>query len=138
MITSPVINVVLFIALALFCGTATLARADETRLAAVLSDGGEAAITFAASPLKAMQEIPFTITLHTASGEMIKDAELGLSLTMPFMPMPPNTPQAAWRKDAYRGVAIFTMAGAWQVNVAVNRPGTEVEQIVFDIEMVIM
>ncbi len=64
--------------------------------------------------------------------------ELALDLTMPFMPMPPNNPKAVWQDNAYRGTAIFTMAGAWQVNVEVNRPGVETEIIIFDIEMVIM
>ena len=69
---------------------------------------------------------------------MIEDAELALDLTMPFMPMPPNNPKVVWHDNTYRGTAIFTMAGAWQVNVEVNHPGSGTEKIIFDIEMVIM
>ena len=121
----------------LYC-TVIGAMAAETAIETEMTDGGKAVIIFASSPLQAMTEIPFTIELKNNAGEMIKDAELVLDLTMPFMPMPPNNPKAAWQDNAYRGTAIFTMAGAWQVNVDVNRPEAETEKIIFDIEMVIM
>ena len=126
------------ITLILVCCTVFGATAAETPIEAKMTDGGKAAIVFASSPLQAMTEIPFTIELKDNAGEMIKDAELALDLTMPFMPMPPNNPKAIWQDNAYRGTVIFTMAGAWQVNVEVNRPEYETEKVFFDIEMVIM
>ncbi len=126
------------ITLILVCCTVVGATAAETPIEAKMTDGGKAVIVFASSPLQAMTEIPFRIELKDNAGEMIKDAELALDLTMPFMPMPPNNPKALWQDDAYRGTAIFTMAGAWQVNVEVNRPEAETEKVIFDIEMVIM
>ena len=128
----------LIITLILLYCTVIGAMAAETAIETEMTDGGKAVIIFASSPLQAMTEIPFTIELKNNAGEMIKDAELVLDLTMPFMPMPPNNPKAAWQDNAYRGTAIFTMAGAWQVNVDVNRPEAETEKIIFDIEMVIM
>lgn len=124
--------------LTMLCATSIYATAAETRLETVLADGGRAVMIFAESPLQAMTEIPFAIELHKNSGATITDASLALDLTMPFMPMPPNNPQAIWQENAYRGTAIFTMAGAWQVNVEVKRPDAETEKIIFDIEMIIM
>ncbi len=129
----------LFVASLVLLCSAVYANASETRIETSLSDGGKATIFFSDSPLKTMTEIPFAIVLKSNSGEGIKSAELELDLTMPFMPMPPNTPKASWQEEAYRGTAIFTMAGAWQVNVDINYPnGTETEKIIFDIEMVVM
>ncbi len=126
------------ITLALLFFIAVCATAAETRLATNLADGGEAVIIFAGSPLRTMTEIPFSIQLGESTGEVVKDAELALDLTMPAMPMPANNPKAVWQDNAYRGTAIFTMAGAWQVNVEIHRPGVDPEKIVFDIEMVVM
>jgi hypothetical protein len=126
------------ITLILVCCTVVGATAAETPIETVMADGGKAVILFASGPLQAMTEIPFTIELKSKAGEMIKDAELALDLTMPFMPMPPNNPKAVWQDNAYRGTAIFTMAGAWQVNVEVNHSESGTEKIIFDIEMVIM
>ena len=126
------------ITLILLCCTVIGATAAETPIEIEMTDAGKAVIIFTSSPLQAMTEIPFRIELKNNAGEMIKDAELALDLTMPFMPMPPNNPKVVWQDSAYRGTAIFTMAGAWQVNVEVNRPEAETEKIIFEIEMVIM
>ena len=128
----------LFVAFTLLCCTTTFAIAAETRIETILADGGKAAIIFAASPLKTMTEIPFSIELIDGTGSTIKNAELALSLTMPFMAMPPNNPKATWRENSYKGRAIFTMAGVWQVNVEINRSDSATEKIIFDIEMVVM
>lgn len=85
-----------------------------------------------------MTETPFSITLRDGAGQAVSDADLVISMDMPAMPMPPNNPKAMWQDDAYRGVAIFTMAGAWRITVDIKRPGQEQEQIVFDIEQVMM
>jgi len=135
---SLIIVRVQIITMILLCCTVVGAAAAVTPIETVMVDGGKAVIIFASSPLQTMTEIPFTIELKNHAGEMIKDAKLALDLTMPFMPMPPNNPKVVWHDNTYRGTAIFTMAGAWQVNVEVNRPGAETEKIIFSIEMVIM
>ena len=135
---SLIIVRVQIITLILLCCTVVATTAAETPIETVMADGGKAVIVFSSSPLQAMTEIPFTIEMKNNDGEMINDAKLALDLTMPFMPMPPNNPKAVWKDNAYRGTAIFTMAGAWQVNVEVNRPEIEVETFIFNIEMVIM
>ena len=129
---------VLISTLALLFSTTVCANAAEIRLVTNWADGDEAVIIFARNPLQTMTEIPFTIELRKNTGELIRDAELALDLTMPSMPMPANNPKAEWQDNAYRVKAIFTMAGAWQVNVEVHRPGNAAESIVFDIEMVVM
>jgi hypothetical protein len=136
--SSQVIVRILFVLVTLLYCTAVNATAAETRIETTLANGGNATIVFADSPLKTMTETPFAIELYEASGDVINDAELALDLTMPFMPMPPNKPNAAWQGNAYHGIAIFTMAGAWQVNVEIKRSDSEMEKIIFDIEMVVM
>jgi len=128
----------LVITFVILCGSSVWATAGETRIQSLLADNGKAVIVFAESPLKTMTEIPFAIELNNSHGEVINNARLAIDLTMPFMPMPPNRPKAVWQDNAYRGTAIFTMAGAWQVNVEINRPELETENIIFDIEMVVM
>jgi hypothetical protein len=127
----------LLITFVLFYFSIVSALAAETRIETIGANNDKAVIIFADNPLKAMTEIPFAIELHQHSGEVIKDAELELDLTMPSMPMTPNNPKAMWQENAYRGTLIFTMAGAWQVNVEIKRPGVKTEKIIFDIEMVI-
>jgi hypothetical protein len=132
-----IMRVQLTVLVLLLC-TVVSATAADTSIETIMADGGKAVITFASNPLQAMTEIPLAIELKDNSGEIIKDANLALDMTMPFMPMPPNNPKAVWQDNAYRGTAIFTMAGAWQVSVEVDRSGVDSEKIVFDIEMVIM
>ena len=110
----------------------------ETRLEKPVFGSGKLVLAFAANPLVTMTETPFSITITGPSGKMIKDAKLSLSLDMPAMPMPPNHPKATYLDDAYHGVAVFTMAGAWQVFINVQRPGYDQEQVVFDLEKVMM
>jgi uncharacterized GH25 family protein len=115
-----------------------IASAAETRIEKPTHGGGHAVLVLTDHPLKAMTETPFAIELYDAQGKPVKEAKLTLSLDMPFMPMPPNHPVTAWAEDAFRGVAVFTMAGAWQVHVVIEQPGAAPEKLVFDIEMVVM
>ncbi len=115
-----------------------VATAAEIRIEAPRSNGGRAVLAFGDAPLKTMTETPFAIELYDARGNPVREAKLQLSLTMPFMPMPPNHPEVVWSEGAYRGVAVFTMAGAWQVHTAIEHPGAAQEKVTFDIEMVVM
>lgn len=99
---------------------------------------GKVTITFDDAKLKTMTETPFAVSVIGDTGITVSDAKLSMSLDMPAMPMPPNNPSAEWADDAYRGIAIFTMAGAWQVTINIQRPGYDQEQVVFDIEQVMM
>ena len=128
----------LLAAIALLWLLTGVASAAETRIEVLRSAGGRAVLFFADSPLKTMTETPIAIELYDTLGNPVRKAKLQLSLTMPFMPMPPNHPEVAWSEGAYRGVAVFTMAGAWQVHVAIEHPGAPQEKVTFDIEMVIM
>lgn len=114
------------------------AFAGETRYGQTLADGCRCELVFAASPLQTMTEIPFAITLNETSGLSRSDATLAVSLDMTAMPMPPNRPATRWSEGAYRGTAIFTMAGAWQVRVRIERPGASPADVVFDIPEVRM
>lgn len=114
------------------------AFAADTRIQMPAFDGGRASLTFSASPLYAMTEVPFAIELHDAKGKAIENAMVSVSLDMPAMPMPKNTPAARWLMGAYRGKAVFTMAGAWQAFVDVRIPDGPQEILVFDIGEVLI
>ena len=122
----------------LFLAFAVAASAAETRMEKTSPGGSKVVVTFAGAPLKTMTETPFKIELTGPSDKVIEDARFNISLDMPAMPMPPNHPKVTWKGDAYHGVAVFTMAGAWQVFVNIQRPGYDQEQVVFDIEEVLM
>lgn len=137
MTTKQTVLCAIFVVAGLLC-LASVSCAAETRIETLTGKGGKAVLVFADKPLKTMTETPFTIRLNDAAGTSIDDADLHVSLTMPMMPMPPNLPQAPWSDGAYRGTAVFTMAGAWQVHVEVKRPAATTEKILFNIEMVMM
>ena len=130
---------VLMVLAAIFLlGSSSILFAGETRFEKPVFKSGTATITFAAAPLQTMTETPFTIKITGDTGIAISDAKLHVSLDMPDMPMPPNHPSATWQDGAYRGTAIFTMAGAWQATVTIQRPGYDQEYVTFDIDQVMM
>jgi hypothetical protein len=97
-----------------------------------------ASLNFEADQLTAMTELPFAIELTDPKGQPITDAQLGIELTMPAMPMPSNTPLASYGDGAYRGKLIFTMGGAWWITVNFTRPGREPDSVRFEISRVMM
>ena len=112
--------------------------AAETTLEQPLFQSGKAIITFEATPLMAMTEIPFAIELTDNSGMQITDAQLSISMDMPAMPMPPNNPQVSVSGEVYSGSVLFTMAGAWQAAfVCVDTKGNTFT-LTFDIPKVMM
>jgi len=130
--------VLMILAIICFFSSAEVLFAAQTRLEKPAFKSGKVVVTFADAPLKTMTETPFAITIAGATGMAISDAKLSIALDMPDMPMPPNHPAATWKDGAYRGTAIFTMAGAWQMTVNIQRPGYDQEQIIFDIDQVMM
>ena len=121
----------------LFSGS-TVLFAAETSLEEPAFKSGKATITFADAPLKAMTETAFSIKITGDTGIVISDAKLSIDLDMPDMPMPPNRPVVTWKEGAYRGNVIFTMAGAWEVTVTIQRPGYDQEHVIFKIDQVMM
>lgn len=119
-------------------GQASSLLAAEATLAQPAFKSGKALLSFADTPLKTMTETPFALEIFGDNGAVISDARLSIGLDMPAMPMPPNHPEATWQNGAYRGNAIFTMAGAWRVTVDIQRPGDNQEQVIFDIKQVMM
>ena len=114
------------------------AAAAATRLVKAMPDGGEAILTLAAAPLLTMTETPFSVELIGGTGTIIRDAAVSLQLTMPAMPMPPNNPKAPWKEGAYRGTAVFTMAGEWVATLLVQRPGHDMITLDFTLGQVLM
>ena len=130
--------VMMILAIICFISCSDVLSAAETRLEKPAFKSGKVTVTFADAPLETMTETPFAIMIAGATGITIRDAKLSIALDMPEMPMPPNHPAATWKDGAYRGTAVFTMAGAWQMTVNIQRPGYDQEQIIFKIDQVMM
>ena len=130
--------VLMILALICFFSSSDTVFAAETRLEKPAFKSGKVTVTFADAPLKTMTETPFAIMIAGATGITIRDAKLSIDLDLPDMPMPPNRPAATWQDGAYRGTAIFTMAGAWQMTVNIQRPGYDQEHVIFKIDQVMM
>ena len=112
--------------------------AAETRLEKAMPEGGTAVLTFAAEPLLTMTETPFTVKLTGSTGKFFSDAAVSLRLVMPTMAMPLNKPKALWQDAAYKGIAIFTMAGEWNAIMIIQRPGHDVIDLTFKLGQVQM
>ena len=85
-----------------------------------------------------MSETPFTVNLTGGTGKRLSDAAVSLRLIMPAMSMPLNKPKALWQDDAYKGLAIFTMAGEWNAIMIIQRPGHDVIDLTFKLGQVRM
>lgn len=130
-------RILLILTLLTLISTTSL-MAGGTTLEQPAFNSGKVSMVFDGAKLRTMTETPFAINIIGDTGITISDAKLNISMDMPAMPMPPNHPAATWNEGAYRGKAVFTMAGAWQITVNIQRPGYEQEQVVFDIEQVMM
>ncbi|MCK4508773.1 MAG: FixH family protein [Desulfuromonadales bacterium] len=126
----------LFICFLLSFSTSVFAA--ETRLEKAIPEGGTAVLTFAADPLLTMTETPFSVKLTGSTGKVFSDAAVSLRLIMPAMSMPINKPKALWQDDAYKGLAIFTMAGEWDAIMIIQRPGHDVIDLTFKLGQVQM
>jgi len=128
----------LFLPLLLLLFLAAPVRAATTRVEATGAGGYRGLLEFASAPLLTMRPTPFTLTLFAPGGQPTSAPELTCDLLMPAMPMPENRPQLRAQGAQYTGEAIFTMAGAWQVLVAIHRDGTEVDSLRFDLVRVLL
>jgi hypothetical protein len=95
-------------------------------------------LEFSSASLKTMTEVPFSIALRNEHGQLISDARLKVDLDMPAMPMPPNHPEVSWDNNAYRGTAVFTMAGKWTMTIQIDLPDGTQDQVMFELENVMM
>jgi nitrogen fixation protein FixH len=72
-----------------------------------------------------MDTTTLTLTLEDADGQPLTAVDVAFDLTMPAMSMPINRPTATESEDGvYEAEAIFTMAGAWRIQVDVSHGGT--------------
>ena len=116
----------------------TPAGAAATRVEASGSGGYRGVLRLAAAPLVTMRPIPFTLVLLDPAGQPTTAPELVCDLVMPAMPMPENRPRLVAGQDSYSGEAVFTMAGAWRMQVAVRRNGSEIARLSFDLGRVLL
>lgn len=117
---------------------AVSAAAAEIRFEKPLPQGGTAILTFDADPLLSMTHTTFSVELIGGTGKVISDAAVSLQLTMPAMEMPLNNPKAPWLDGAYRGSAVFTMAGEWEAAMFIQRPGHDQVTLNFNLGQVLM
>ena len=88
-------------------------------------DGITAVLALAPDPPVPMQTATLTLTLKNTAGQPLMADEVAFDLTMPAMTMPLNRPTATETKDGvYQAETVFTMAGAWHIQVDVRRGGT--------------
>ncbi len=116
----------------------TPAGASTTRVEASGSGGCRGVLRLAAAPLVTMRPIPFTLVLLDPAGQPTTTPELVCDLMMPAMPMPENRPRLVAGQDSYSGEAVFPMAGAWRLQVAVRRNGSEIDRLSFDLGRVLL
>lgn len=114
------------------------AFAAETRIEKAMPEGGKAVLTFDTDKLLTMTETPFSIEVIGGTGKVFKNAAVSLRLVMPAMSMPVNRPKTIWLDNAYRGQAVFTMAGEWNAIMIINRPGYDPIDLIFKLGQVQM
>jgi hypothetical protein len=79
-------------------------------------------------PPAPMEDTVLELALRDSDQRPVSGASVVFDLTMPAMEMPVNRPQATEEESGvYRANAIFTMAGEWQIRVAVSYQGQEEE-----------
>ncbi len=98
------------------------ARASAANSATQKAGNWNVTLALTPYPPVSFQTATFDMTLTDANGEPITDAQVGLDLTMPSMWMPSNKPQAkSLGAGRYQATGRFTMRGAWQIAVIIQR-----------------
>jgi hypothetical protein len=79
------------------------------------------------------QDGSFDVTLTDAQGQAITDAKITLDLTMPAMPMPPNSFEAQPSGSGlYHATGMLTMRGLWKIEVIIERGGQK-QSVFFEV-----
>ena len=93
--------------------------------------GARLTLTTRPSPLGLGQNL-FEVTVHDAKGQPVVNAEVSLLLVMPADPKTkhPEMRTSGQLNNAgggkYKGIAMVTMAGAWDVTVIATQKGKEI------------
>jgi len=75
-------------------------------------------------PIKQLDPESITVTVYDSKNHAVSGAIVSLDLLMPSMSMPKNSTMLPQIEDGlYRGDVRFTMAGQWNVRVAVTVDG---------------
>ena len=96
---------------------------------------GNLNVSLALSPYPPVgfQESAFDVILTDPNGLPITDAKISLDLTMPAMPMPPNSLEAQHTGNGlYHGTGTFTMRGLWRIEVIIERGGQK-QSVFFEV-----
>lgn len=104
-------------------------------ISAAAQSSGAATLTLTTkpSPLGLGQNL-FEVLVRDAKGQTVIDAEVAIVLVMPA---DPKTKHPEMRTEGklnhvgagkYNGVAIVSMAGAWDITVTASRKGTQIGQ----------
>jgi len=96
---------------------------------------GNLNVSLALSPYPPVgwQEGGFDVTLTDGQGLPITDAKTSIDLTMPAMPMPPNTLEAQYIGNGlYHATGTFTMRGLWRIEAIIERGGQK-QSVFFDV-----
>jgi hypothetical protein len=112
--------------------------AGTTRLEATGSLGTKAVLELEQAPLVVMKPAPFTLRTIPALPGAPENRAILCNLTMPAMPMPPNTPKVLRQGETFTGEFVFTMAGAWQAEFLSPLPGGSEERFTFTIDQVLL
>jgi hypothetical protein len=102
---------------------------------AAAQKSGDLIVSLALNPYppSAGQPSEFDVTLTDLNGQAIDKAYISLNLTMPSMWMPPNQPDLQFVSDGkYHTTALFTMRGAWRIEVIITHDG-EKQSVFFDV-----
>jgi hypothetical protein len=102
----------------LIAGAAALEACNASASPSLVSKGAgaAAALTIEPFPPVSLKASRLELTLSDAGGQRIAGARVRLDLTMPGMEMPPNRLDLREAgAGLYRGEALFTMAGDWQI-----------------------
>jgi nitrogen fixation protein FixH len=89
------------------------------------ANGITATLVLTPYPPVPMETTTCVLTLTDAENQPVSAANVTFDLSMPAMAMPLNRPIATEAADGvYQAKAIFTMAGAWRIQVDVTHSGT--------------
>jgi len=107
------------------CGTGGARGPAETITQQQMSDGMKIALEAPKAP-RLLEEQELVVALNGQDGRPLDGADVWLAMIMPTMQMSPNEPDGVpIGGGRYRIKAIFTMSGAWNLEVHATVQGQE-------------